>query len=163
VKTILATVFILSAFVAHSQKDSLPYQRFPDVPPFQLLATDSLNTVTRNDLKPGLPVLIMYFSPECDHCQKQTEFILSAIDSLRNVEIVLATYQPFTQLKVFVKKYNLSAYPNIYIGRDTRYFMAPFYNIHKLPFLALYNSKGKLITTYATGAIGETLVKSFKE
>lgn len=90
------------------------------------------------------------------------EFILKGIDSLKNVEIVLATFQPFAQMKDFSKKYNLTDHPNIYIGRDIKYFMPPFYNIHKLPFLALYNSNGKLITTYQAGATGETLVKAFE-
>lgn len=150
-------------FAAQGQRDSLPYLRFPTVPPFQLLAADSTTVFTKNDLKPGQPVLLMYFSPECDHCQKQMEFILSAIDSLKNVELVLATYQPFEQMKTFINKYNLTAYPNIHTGRDIKYILAPFYNIHKLPFLALYNAGGQLITTFQAGATGETLVKSFRQ
>jgi thiol-disulfide isomerase/thioredoxin len=162
VKTILSIVFILSAIAAQSQKDSLPYQRFPDVPPFQLLATDSSTIITKNSIKEGQPVLIMYFSPDCDHCQKQMELILKDIDSLKNIQIVLASFQPFEQIKEFNKKYNLEGHPNIYIGRDIKYIMPPFYGIHKLPFLALYNSNGKLITTFQAGATGETLVNKFR-
>lgn len=161
-KIIFSVLFALGSMVVYAQKDSLPYQRFPDVPPFQLLATDSVTIITKNDLKAGQPVLVMFFSPDCDHCQKQMEFILSSIDSLKNVEIVLATYQPFDAMKEFAKKYRLTDYPNIHTGRDIKYILPPFYNIHKLPFLALYNAKGKLITTFQTGATGETLAKKFK-
>lgn len=162
-KTIFSILFIFCAFAVHAQKDSLPYQRFPDVPPFQLLGVDSSTVITKDDLKPGQPVLIMFFSPDCDHCQKQMELILKDVDSLKNIQIVLASFQPFEQIKEFNKKYNLEGHPNIYIGRDIKYIMPPFYGIHKLPFLALYNSNGKLITTYQAGATGETLVKAFKE
>jgi thiol-disulfide isomerase/thioredoxin len=161
-KTIFSILFIFSVFTVQAQTDSLPYQRFPDVPPFQLLGTDSSTIITKDNLKPGQPVLIMFFSPDCDHCQKQMELILKDIDSLKNVQIVLASFQPFEQIKEFSKKYNLADHQNIYIGRDTKYIMPPFYGIHKLPFLALYNSNGKLITTYQAGATGETLVNKFR-
>lgn len=161
-KIVFGILFLLGGIAVKAQRDSLPYQRFPDVPPFQLLATDSVTIITKNNLKAGQPVLLMYFSPDCDHCQKQMELILSSIDSLKNVDIVLATSQPLSGMKEFALKYKLADHSNMYIGRDIKYILPPFYNIHRLPFLALYNSKGKLISTFQAGATGEMLVEKFK-
>src|SRR5438477_8536988 len=77
-----------------SQVDSTvlpPYKRSRLVPAFDLLMTDSVSHYTRNDLPSSKPVLIILFDPNCDHCQHETEEILKNIDSLRNIEIVMAT------------------------------------------------------------------------
>ena len=51
---------------------------------------------------------------------------------------------------------------NIKMGRDTQFFFPPFYKIKNLPFMALYNSTGKLITTFEGTTPMKKLLDSFK-
>jgi thioredoxin-related protein len=90
--------------------------------------------------------MLMYFSPECHHCQHQMEDLIKRMDDLKKIEIVLATYQPMEELISFQEKYRLNEYPNIQAGRDTRFFIVPFFKIRNLPYLALYDKKGTPIT-----------------
>src|SRR4051812_1420828 len=39
------------------------------IPKYKILTTDSV-WATPASLKPGKPVMIVYFSPDCSHCQK---------------------------------------------------------------------------------------------
>src|SRR6059058_5752539 len=119
-KTLFA-VFILSlSFVAHAQPDTAqaPYQRFPHVPPFQVLLGDSTTFYKKESLPQGKPLLLMLFSPECSHCQHTAEQIVKFKDSLQNIQIVMATMFSISQMNAFAETYGLKALPNVVLGKD---------------------------------------------
>jgi thiol-disulfide isomerase/thioredoxin len=163
-KYLLIILLAFTSLLVSAQSDSLqpPYKRFPTLPPFDLLALDSASSVTKETIQKDKPVLIMFFSPDCDHCKHQMEDMLKDMKPFDDIEIVLATFQPFEQIKTFYQKYELSKYKNVYIGRDTKYFLPPFYRMYNLPYLALYNSKGDLITTFEGNVKPDKLIKAFK-
>ena len=138
-----------------------PYQRFPTIPPFKILKVDSVGWYTRDDLKKNHRTLMMFFSPECEHCKHHTEDILAECDKFKDIESVMATYQPFSEMRDFYKYYRIGDHPNIKMGRDEKYFFQPFYNIHNLPFLGLYDAKGNLITTFEGNQKVSTIMKAF--
>ena len=140
-----------------------PYKKFPTVPPFHLLKIDSATYLTKDDLKKHRQTMVMFFSPDCDHCKHQTESILSNFKKFKDIEIVMATYQPFSEMKEFNTHYRLFEHPNIKIGRDEKFFLAPFYKIRNLPYLALYDKKGNLITTFEGTTKVDTLLKAFNQ
>jgi cytochrome oxidase Cu insertion factor (SCO1/SenC/PrrC family) len=162
-KTLSLLILLLSVTTIMAQGDaSQPgYKKFPTIPPFTLLNIDSTN-ITRDNLAKRKNTLIMVFSPSCDHCRHQTDSMLAHMDKLKNVEILMTTYQPLEELSTFYKEYQLAKYPNIKTGRDTHYFFVPFYKVANLPFMALYDEKGKLITTYEGTTSVQKLLQSFK-
>ena len=103
----------------------------------------------------------MYFSPDCEHCKRQTEDILKRMSDFKKISILMVTYQPFEQMVAFHKKYNIKNYPNIKIGRDSAFLYPPFYKMKNLPFLALYDAKGDLITTFDGDVATDKLLASF--
>lgn len=164
VRLLIALAFAVIGFTAQAQgPQEPPYKRFPTIPPFELLNLDSATTFTKNDLQKNQPVLIMVFSPDCDHCQHQVQDLLIDIESFKDIQIVLATPEPFDKMKAFHERYNLAKYPNIRIGRDTKFVLPPFYRMRNLPFLALYNKKGNLITTHDGNATTADLIKEFNK
>lgn len=141
---------------------TLPYKRFPEVPPFKLLKTDSASFFTKADLKKNRPVLLMLFSPLCEHCQHETEELLKNMNDFKKIEIVMATTMPFQDMKDFYAKYDLVHYNNIKVGQDIQYMLPSFYMVHNLPYLAMYDKKGKLLSTFEGTMKIEDLVKVFK-
>ncbi len=93
--------------------------------------------------------MIMLFSPDCEHCQHETEDIFAHMDELKKVQIVMSTTMPFDKMLEFYNKYDLKRFDNIIVGRDIGYFFPVFYNIHSLPFLAFYNKKKELISVFS--------------
>lgn len=162
-KSFLFGFFLLVFASAFSQDAVKPgYLKFPKVPPFTLLKTDS-TSLTRDDLAKNKKLLLMYFSPGCEHCMHQTDSLLANLNSLKDVEILMATYQPMNELADFSKKYKMDNYRNIKLGRDTKFFFAPFYKMHNLPFLALYDKKGRLLTTFEGSTPVNKLIAAFKK
>jgi thioredoxin-related protein len=160
-KWLLTIVPVLFVLLVVAQSDTAyPYKRFPTVPPISLLQVDS-SLLTKDKLKRD-PVIIMYFSPSCDHCQHQIGDMLKRIDEFKNTQLVLATYQPFEEMVEFCKTYELAKYSNIKVGRDTKFVLPPFYHIQSLPYLALYNKKGNLVTTWQGNVPVDTLLKALQ-
>lgn len=129
-------------------------------PTLQLLQVDS-STLTSGMLK-RQPTLIMYFSPTCDHCQHQMDDMLAQAKALKHIQVVLATYQPFDEMVTFYHKYQLAKHSNYRLGRDVNFILPPFYDIRNLPFLALYNKEGKLITSFEGNVKVDKLIKAFE-
>jgi hypothetical protein len=140
-----------------------PYLRFPTIPPFHLLEVDSSTYLTKDDIKKHRRTIVMFFSPDCDHCKHQTEAILADFGKFKDIEIVMATYQPFSEMKDFNTHYRLSEHSNIKIGRDEKFFLAPFYKIKNLHYLALYDKKGNLVTTFEGTQKIDTILRAFDE
>jgi thiol-disulfide isomerase/thioredoxin len=140
--------FTLSIFVAAQVLPDPPYKRFPTLPPLKLLLADSVTEFTEKDLKKEVPVFIFLFSPDCDHCQKETEELIDNIEKFSHVQIVMATAMPFGKMKAFYQQYQLSRFSNITMGFDKIYLLPTFYRIKNYPFLAFYDKNGKL-----TGAV----------
>ncbi len=95
------------------------------------------------------PVALIFFSPDCEHCQNFTKDMLKNFSAVGNKQIVMITPQSMEMLKPFVANYNLTAYPNIKVGVEN----APsqvqrYYQIRQYPFIALYDKTGRLVKTF---------------
>ncbi len=150
--------------VAQSDSTQLPaYKRFPTLPPVKLLLADSISHFGKENFNKKSPVLIIIFNPDCEHCQKETEELLDSMNHFKNIQIVMATMMPFDKMNEFIKKYKLDNFKNIVVGQDNQYFLPVFYMVSNLPYLALYNKMGELITTYEGAVPIHTVINKFNE
>lgn len=165
-KTLLSLLVLTISFAGLAQTEpatEAPYKRFPTPPPFKLLLPDSTTHFTKDDLAKKKAVLMMVFSPDCDHCQHETEAIIKHIDELKKVQIVMATLLPFQKMKEFYVKYDLQRFANIKVGKDMNYMLSSFYDMHNLPFLAFYDKKGNLIEGIEGALPIEKVIEKFKQ
>lgn len=176
-KILLPCILIFVALSSFSQADTAkkssslsqqadltlpPYKRFPTIPPLKLLQLDSTSYFTKDDLKKNRPVLIVVFNPDCEHCKHETEEIIKNIDSLKNIQIIMATIMSFDLMKSFYEKYDLQRFQNITVGKDVQYTLPSFYQMHFMPYLAMYNKKGNLLATFEGSMKIEDLIHTFK-
>jgi thioredoxin-related protein len=161
--TVILACFMSSILYAQTDSADMnaPYRKNPAIPAFDLLKTDSSTHITKANINAKHKTLIMFFSPECTHCQHQTEDMIAAIDSLKDIQIIMATYQPFEEMVAFNQKYSIEKYHNIKLGRDVKYFFPPFYRMKNLPHLALYNNEGNYITSFEGNQKISTIVGAF--
>jgi thioredoxin-related protein len=145
---VLLSAFYLAAFTQNDSLPEAPYKRFPTPPPFKLLLTDSVTYFTKDDLSKKKAIMIMLFSPDCEHCQHKTEEIIKHINTFEKVQIVMSTTLPFDKMLAYYNKYDLKRFNNIIMGKDISYLLPSFYNIRNLPFLAFYDKKKKLISVF---------------
>ena len=86
----------------------------------------------------------MIFSPDCEHCQHETEALLADIKKFRNAQIVMITYLPYNEMIQFYKIYKIADYPEITMARDTKFFFPVFFKVRNLPSIFVYDKKGNL-------------------
>lgn len=138
------------------QKDSL------HIPHFTVLQTDS--TYTNDEKIPdNKPVVIIYFSPTCGHCQITADEFSKKMQDMKDIYFVWVSYYPLPEIKDFAKKFNLQQFNNITIGRDENYAIPSYYRVKFTPFMAVYNKEHHLIQTYGQGTEADTLIKLLKE
>ena len=153
-KLAFGIVLLLSSF-CFAQKDSIApaYKRYPTVPAFQLFLNDSTVKYTKESLPKNRPTLIMLFSPDCEHCQHHAEQIFANKEALKNINIVMVTSSPIYRMKEFAETYRLNEMENVVVAKDPYYLLIGFYEIKGLPYMAMYDKKGKLIQTFE-GSLG---------
>lgn len=118
------------------------------LPPFRMMQSDG-RVFMAQYLPAGKPIMIIYFSPDCEECQKLTSSLLTRIDEFKEVSIAMITYQPVKIMTEYVKKNKLTNYLNIYAGTEyPGLFVRNYYNIMHFPFVALYTKNGDLVKTY---------------
>ena len=163
-KSTLLFLFInIGSCVFSQSPPEAPYKQFPTVPPFNILLTDSLTQYGKEDLPKRKAALIMLFSPECDHCRHQTDSILANMKSFKNIQIVMASVLPFDYIRRFYVEYKLDQYPNIVVGRDSRFLLPGFFQSHSLPVLGLYDKKKNLIEVVEGTMPVPTLLSKFSK
>jgi thioredoxin-related protein len=163
-KFLIAFCLLFSGIICFAQpvSDQPPYKRFPSLPPIEILLGDSTSLFTKEKLPPGKASLYIIFSPECSHCQHETEEIIAHKEELKDVEIVMITMHPLWMMNDFVTKYNLKDFPNMIIGRDTHYTSPTFFEIRSLPFMAMYDKKGNLISGFEGTLDIAKVIETFK-
>jgi len=137
------------------QKDSL------HIPQFSVLKTDSSYT-SEQIIPKGKPAVIIYFSPECGHCQITADEFSKKMTEMKDIYFVWVSYYPLPEIKGFAKKFNLYQFTNITIGRDENYKIPSYYRVKFTPFMAIYNKEHHLIKTYEQGTDADTLIKLLK-
>lgn len=118
------------------------------VPPFRMIQSDGRAFVA-SQLPFDKHILIIYFSPDCEECQKLTSALTGRIKDFQNVSIAMITYQHPETMRAYVKKNNLLNYNNIFVGTEyPSLFVRNYYNIMHFPYMALYDKNGNLVRKY---------------
>ena len=162
-KVILFAFALTLSIAAFSQAtDTTTYLSNKKIPTISLIQGDS-SWLTNKDIPKGKPVVIIYFSPECGHCQLTAQEIQNDFDKVKDAFFVWVSYYPVPEIKDFAIKYKLAEYSNFKFGRDPKYAIPSFYKVKFTPFMAIYNKSGKLVQTFEQGTDPETLSKIIKE
>ena len=154
---------LLIANVALAQKKMVPNQ--PDyrkigapLPPFVLQKTAG-GAFTNTNLKPGKPVMMMIFSPQCEHCAYTIDSIKNNAALFKNTQLVLVAEDRNKQyMKDFIGKVNIGTHPLFKnVGTEKGNLIYYIYNYQILPQVNFYNSKNKLEKSFTGTAPFDSL------
>jgi peroxiredoxin len=135
-----------------------PYLTNKNIPAFSLLLADG-NNFTQNNIPNSKYTIIIYFSPDCGHCQHEATEMVKNIDSLKHTYIVWAGSRSMPELKAFSEKYGLNACPNMVCGQDQQYSIPSYYQVKYTPFVAIYDNRKQFVKAYEMGVEIPELLK----
>lgn len=156
----LAGILISSS--AFCQKDSTkqeaPYLQYPTIPAFTLFTAPDSTAFTREDLKKNMNTIFIVFSPDCSHCQNEAKMITENIKQFKNTEFVMLTYLPYDEMMAFYKVFRIYNYPQITMGRDTKFFFPIYFGVKNLPGIYIYDKKGHFKKSFEGDVKPETIL-----
>lgn len=106
--------------------------------------------------------MLMFFSPDCDHCQRQTKEMLAYKEELKNVQILMLSALPYKDAKNFYDDYGLSSVPNIKVGNDANHNLQGIYKVRTFPSMYLYDQNGSLLKAFAGNIEIPTILAALK-
>ena len=98
--------------------------------------------------------MIIYFSPDCSHCQHLMKEMKPEMKKFGDTQIIMITYiQPamLKEIRDFSHEFGLNRNPNIIIGTEGYTLLVQrYYQIAITPFIAIYNREGSFVKSFAT-------------
>src|ERR1700749_1368423 len=143
-KTIKKLVFFLGFIALVSCTRGQSFTPPPVIPPYKILTTDSVY-VTPSNLKKDKATMIIYFAPDCSHCQHLMFELKPHMKEFKNIQVVMVTFvQQIKAIQVFARDYGLKAYPNWTVGTEGyTYKVQQYYHVATTPYIAIYDKIGK--------------------
>jgi thioredoxin-related protein len=161
-KLLLSFTLILA--VARSMAQTPAYTPPPVIPPYRILNTDSVYVTPANLVK-NKPVMVIYFAPDCSHCQHLMYDLKPKMNAFKNMQVVMITFaEPLKATQVFYRDFDLKKYPNFTVGTEGYSLKVQrYYNVHTTPYIALYDKNGKLVKAYEKAPTVDTLLAEVKK
>lgn len=141
------------------KKDDRPYQKYPELPAFNIRLMDSTTIFNTFNIPQGQPVALMLFDPGCKHCHDVTTELMRGMDSLKNISFYLVTFsQDFKTIRGFYDEFKMGSHDNIkLVGRDYELFFLDYYRVNSFPDIALYDANKNLVKLFEGRATVEEL------
>jgi len=153
--------FLLSFFLVTAFFYSMPAAS-QTLPAFKMKLTNG-KIYTTSDVSTKEPLVLIYFAPDCEHCQVLIKQLLNKISVFQHAQILLVTFESLDAVAAFKKEYHLDKYPNIKVGMEMPvFFFRTYYDLQHTPFTALFNKNKKLIASYKDYTPLEDLIKKLK-
>jgi thiol-disulfide isomerase/thioredoxin len=163
-KTMKKLFFFLCLIAAVGCTNAQSFTPAAAIPPYHILTTDSVY-VTPANLKKDRPVMIIYFSPDCSHCEHLMHELKPYMTSLKNVQVVMITWvQQIKAIQAFSRNFDLKKYPNFTVGTEGyTYVVQKYYHVETTPYIALYDKIGKPARYFDKDPKVEDLVAAAKK
>ena len=143
--------------------DSAPYQKNPHIPSFSILLTDSATHYTNLNIAKNKPTILVYFSPDCSHCQADAKNLAEKLDSLKDINFVWISSHEVDKIKAFAIKYNMAGLPNMVFGKDDKWAIPSFFKITFTPYFVVYGKDGLFYKEFRNGLLPHDLIEAAEE
>jgi hypothetical protein len=150
-RIVSVAAILLSTVFASLAQSGMDYKtKGAPLPPFSLEKANG-SLITNKVLQKGKPVLLMIFSPQCDHCEHTIDSLRNMPGSFAHMQLLLVTEaRNKPELKGFLKKTGLDASPAFRnLGLDKSNLIPYIYTYQLLPQFNIYDAKHKLVKSFA--------------
>jgi hypothetical protein len=130
------------------------------MPPFQFYNLDG--SLNKQAPKAGISTCIIYFDPECDHCEFETAEITKHINAFPHTEFIMVSSGTSGKIADFITKFKLREYPQITVLQDKANKFNAWFGLSEVPSIYIYDENGWLKRKFVGETRFEAIVKSLK-
>lgn len=145
--TIIFALAYIALKVSYTEKNELPA--------FEMTMASG-KKVMANSLS-GKSILI-FFGPDCDHCQRQAEEIRKNLYLLNGYSLYFVAAHPMDQIIQFAEKFELKDQPDIYFGQVSVGKVTEVLGPMDVPTIYIYSAERVLVKKF----VNETPVKEMQ-
>src|ERR1051326_1943812 len=87
-------------------------EKIKSLPDFKFFTLDEKN-FTNADVPANMPALIVYFSPDCDHCQSEAQDLREHMSWFKNIEVLMVTDKSRQEVAAFAEQYKLKEFSQV--------------------------------------------------
>lgn len=92
--------------------------------------------------------LVMYFSPDCDHCQNEAKTLRKHLPDFGQIEIIMLSMQDATETRAFAREYHLDSLPNVHFYLDKAHQFPLLFGTRGFPIILLYSDTHHLVRLF---------------
>jgi len=153
------TLFLVLNITCYSQEQPAGYKETgAPLPALKIYTSDGIR-LTEGDLANDATLMLMIFSPLCDHCEDQAILFRDNISLFRKTKLVLIAAPSMRQhLDYFVNNTRIARIPKIIVGTDSNNYTARTFRYEMLPQINIYDKERKLVKVFT----GSTPLDSLK-
>jgi len=102
----------------------------------------------------GRPLVLVYFDPDCDHCQREANELRQNTHQLAHADIWLLSAAPLPALNAFAQAYQLNTTSNLHLAHIAQQTAYDTFGFTSVPNVLIYHADGSLAKRFR----GETSV-----
>jgi len=153
--------FLIIGIIAKTHKSKIAKEMIKTLPVFSLKTLN--DTVFRSDqIKEG-PVLVLFFHPECEHCQYEIKTLFKSKSETSGIRILLISNAEKEAIRNFLKENNLLDYPGLVALVDETYSFGDWFGTELVPATFIYDKKLKLVRYFQGEVRPETILKYLRQ
>jgi|YNPMSStandDraft_2_1061718.scaffolds.fasta_scaffold01045_7 thiol-disulfide isomerase/thioredoxin len=152
---LVITVLCSSAY-AQNKKDFSP-----TFPQFEFYKPNG-ELFTNQNLQKGKATIVIFFDPDCDHCQKQASWIAASPESFKNAQLLWVSTAEANAINTFGKTYFPKFPAPVYFVKDKNYKFDSYFGYSVAPTILVYSSTGQLQKSFKNEVAVAELVKYIK-
>ena len=160
--TLILTISCFSLCASDQDATAATLNNIQHIPVFKIFTAPDSAAFTNDQLKKNKPFVLMFFSPDCDHCQKETKELLAYKEELKNLQIVMVSPAALTEINSFYTEYAIASMTNIIMGKDQNYALGLKYQLRTYPSIFVYDSTGLLAKAFVGNASVPAILDAVK-
>jgi len=131
------------------------------LPDFSFKTSEGVQ-LTKASLKPGQPVIVIYFDPYSAPCITQAETIKKSLNKFNQTTIIWASWAEIKDLKEFKAAHFPNA-KNMIVAKDDLFKFDAWFGYSETPTVLVYTSTWKLSAKFAKETSAEDLLNAIKK
>jgi len=145
---ILAVSVFIVGYLAYQQfkPEEEATGRLSSLPDFNFTRIGSKGNISRSDLRDGKTV-VLYFSPDCEHCRALGNDIGKQLGGLRDIDFVFITRFDEADAVTYAREFKLWEQPNIHFGLDINAAFYGYFGEMYVPSAYVFDEEGELLQT----------------